>query len=324
MTTMPKWVEEIGYGFCPGIKKTIENADYNLLSQVDEIRFRTNQPIGFVSAGRDFFLSSSGRMTLDAEDALCTSSEEIAEMVSRYCNQSLYAKEEELKNGYITIAGGYRIGVSGRVGTKGQRIESFLYFSGICIRILRQIMGCADAVMPYLWKMGEPKSTLIISAPMMGKTTLLRDIARQISDAAFSHKPQKVCIVDERSEIAGCVYGVPQMEVGKRTDVLDGCPKAQGMMMALRALSPNVLMTDELGGEEDAKSVLNAMYAGVKVIASVHGFGMEDVKGRNDIQGLIQSGAFERYVVLKGKPGQVEGIYDAAQRMLYGGGQKKW
>ena len=321
MTSTPKWVGEIGYGLCPEVQHAISKADMDFLNRVDEIRFRAGNPVGFISANQDYFLTREGIKTREEKIAIRTTQEEIAQTMNRFCNQSLYAREEELKNGYITISGGYRIGVSGRVHTKEQRIESFLYFSGICIRILREIKGCADTVMPYLFQDGTLQSTLIISAPMMGKTTLLRDIARQISDGGYSSTLQKVCIVDERSEIAGSVYGVAQLQVGKRTDILDGCPKAQGMMMALRSLSPSVLLTDELGGEEDAKSVFNAMYAGVKVIASVHGFGLEDIQGRNDIQHLVQSGAFKRYVVLRGKPGRVDGIYDADKRPLFLGGR---
>ena len=151
----------------------------------------------------------------------------------------------------------------------------------------------------------------------MGKTTLLRDIARQISNGLFGKKGRKVCVVDERSELAGCVCGVPQLDVGTRTDVLDACPKARGMAMALRSLSPHVLVTDELGDDADARAVLQACYAGVKVIASVHGNDVEDIRRREGMSMLMEEGAFERMVVLGGSPGRVLSVSDGMQRRLW-------
>ncbi|MDP3486426.1 MAG: ATPase, T2SS/T4P/T4SS family, partial [Bacillota bacterium] len=147
--------------------------------------------------------------------------------------------------------------------------------------------------------------TLVISPPQAGKTTLLRDIARQLSD-----KGQRVCIVDERSEIAGCYNGCPQLDVGLRTDVMDGCPKAEGMLMALRALSPDVIITDEIGRAEDAAAIEEALNSGVRVIASAHGSTYEEVAARPNLSTLLQRGLFQRVVILSNRrgPGTIEYI----------------
>ena len=152
---------------------------------------------------------------------------------------------------------------------------------------------------------------------MMGKTTVLRDIARQLSNGVFGAQGKRVCIIDERAEIAGAVNGVAQLDVGLRTDVLDACPKAKGMMMALRSLSPEVLITDELGSEEDAAAVLEAAFAGVKVIASAHGQDQKDVWNRKGLAVLLEERAFARILILGGQAGQLLKVLDEQGRTLW-------
>ena len=137
-------------------------------------------------------------------------------MLQRACEHSLYAYENELRQGFLTVRGGYRIGLSGQVHARDGEILSIPYCSGLCVRLMRQHVGCADGLIPWITSGGKAYSTLIVSPPMMGKTTMLRDIARQISNGVFGMRGQKVCIVDERSEIGGGICGVSQLDVGAK------------------------------------------------------------------------------------------------------------
>jgi stage III sporulation protein AA len=285
--------------------------------RIDELRLRANKPAMVQAGSEGHYLYADGRLAQLPNHSLIISSADISMMLERACEHSLYAYEKEIRSGYLTVSGGYRIGLSGQVRTQNGEIAAIPYCSGLCFRLMRQITGCADSLMPLITNASGALSTLIVSPPMMGKTTMLRDIARQLSDGVFGKKGQKVCIVDERSELGGCVLGVAQMDVGLRTDVLDGCPKAKGMSMALRTLSPEVIVTDELGSEPDALAVLEACYAGVKVIASVHGNCGEDLARRTGMALLLSRQAFERIVVLGGRPGNVRAVTDGRHNAIW-------
>jgi len=273
------------------------------LYQLDclEIRVRTGKPVQIVQAGKEVMLP------------LIASSQDIQHLVSAFSGSSLYAFEEELRQGFITLPGGHRVGFAGKamLDEKGH-IRGLKHISTICLRVAKSVKGCADK----LWRdlldaKGCPYHTLVISPPQAGKTTLLRDMARQLSDRGL-----RVCIVDERSEIAGCYNGSPQLDVGLRTDVLDGCPKAQGMLMALRALSPEVIVTDEVGRSDDAAAIEEALNSGVRVIASAHGSSYEEVAARPNLSNILERGLFQRIVILSNRrgPGTMEyigGVFSA-------------
>ncbi|MBE5780590.1 MAG: stage III sporulation protein AA [Clostridiales bacterium] len=303
------------------LSEVFSRCENRVISQITEIRLRANKPVMVTLSGGDLFLLKDGTFSTVPRGAYLTGPDEVERLFSTLSSHSLYAHEEELKEGYLTLPHGHRVGFAGRFVAEEGRIRSFAGCASINIRLAKQIKGCADGVMPYLTRDGRVLSTLIISPPMLGKTTLLRDMARQISDGIFGAGGKRVCIVDERCEIAACEKGVPQLDVGLRTDVLDGCPKSIGIMMALRTLSPQVLITDELGGKPDADAVLEAIHCGVKVIATVHGNHMEDVNKRGSIAKLMEEGAFSRYIVLSGRPGRIHGIYDEQFKPLKRGGQ---
>ncbi len=243
---------------------------YNL----QEIRFRVSRPVMLYYGDRTSYLCKAGGETNKKEHALLASSEDIARLVSAFCRSSVYAYQEEIKGGFITIRGGHRIGISGKAVLDGGRVSNIDYFSGVNIRIAREFPHSADNCMKHICSSDRIYNSIIISPPGVGKTTILRDCARQLS-LRF-----KVIIVDERSEIAACGKGVPQFDVGEQTDVLDGFPKPEGIIHALRSLSPDVIITDEIGTEADTAAVCELLKGGCKIITSMHGYSIDEAMAR--------------------------------------------
>jgi len=279
---------------------------------ITELRLRADKPMFIRITGQDYVLTGQGKATnAAAKHAYHPSAADITETIERISQYSFYAFETELCNGYITLPGGHRVGIAGQAVIENGVVRAWRHISSINFRVAHAILGCADGVLDRILKAKnqEPEKacihhTMIISPPGAGKTTLLRDIIRQISDSGLT-----VGLVDERSEVAGCFQGIPQNDVGLRTDVLDGCPKAEGMVMLLRAMAPNVIAVDELGGEQDAKAVEAVLTAGVKLLCTAHGNNLDDVKKNPALAGLVSRKIFERYIILT-TPGETPQILD--------------
>ncbi|MDU4960412.1 MAG: stage III sporulation protein AA [Sporomusaceae bacterium] len=273
--------------------------------QATEIRLRAAQPVLILLGGTDYMLLPDGRLSQTAAGALICSREDIGKAMQLISRNSLYAFEQELQAGFITVGGGHRIGIAGQAIVDNGRLKALKNISSLNIRLAREQKGAADAVFPHVVINGKVVSSLIISPPRCGKTTLLRDLIRQISSGSPAHgfNGVQVGLVDERSELAGCWDGVPTVDLGPRVDVLDGCPKAVGMIMLVRSMAPQVVATDELGGFEDVQAVREALHAGVAVITTVHGRDAADAAGRPHIGALIQESCFERLIVLSDRPG---------------------
>ena len=273
---------------------------------LEEIRIRAERPIQLCFSGGERLLSGAdGRAPVTAD--------ECAAMLRRFCGQSLYAWEEELRRGFLTLPGGYRVGLCGRVETDAGSIAAMTDVYAFSIRIAREVRGAAEPLMPYLCGIGgRMGSALIVSAPGCGKTTLLRDVARCCSYGLGGARTHRVAIADTRYEIAGSVRGVPQMDVGPRTDVLSGGTRAEVCRMLVANMSPDVLVTDELSSPGDARAVYDAACSGVAVVASAHASCGAELAHRRELMELLHARLFRR-IVLLGRSrgaGTVEAVLD--------------
>ena len=268
---------------------------------VREIRVR--------AGGRPRVLTACG----EAVCGVTLTQPQVEQTAEALCEHALYARAEEQRQGFVTLRGGHRMGLCGRVVTQGQSVRALRDISSLCLRVAGQWRGAADALTPHLRDgQGRVRSTLIVGLPGMGKTTMLRDACRRLSEQGV-----RMAVADERSEIAAMCDGVAQLDVGPNTDVLDGCGKEAGMRWLLRAMSPQALVTDELGGAADAQAVLDAARSGVSVLATLHGRELETALTRGMLYHLVQNRAFERYALLdEQEVGRVRAVCDGQLRPL--------
>jgi len=282
----------------PPIGETLRFLDQGLAETLREIRLRANRPVEWVTA--------PGTEALPPIPWI-PSNEDIAQIAQSFLDHSAYAHQEDVRLGYLTLRGGHRVGLCGRAKTEGGKMTGMGDIQSLCLRIARPVPGVADWLMPLLMPPNEPpRSTLLFSAPGLGKTTLLRDAARLLSD----RYGQRVGVVDERSEIAGCARGDAQMDVGQRTDVLDACPKAAGLMVLLRAMAPQWLAVDEIGWIEDAEALLESALCGVPVIATAHADSLNGLFARPVMRPLLDAQVFSQFVRL-GVNACANGLWDS-------------
>ncbi|MEG6615889.1 stage III sporulation protein AA [Peptococcaceae bacterium 1198_IL3148] len=283
------------------LRSAIQRLPEVLLNQLEEIRLRQGRPMMLGFHNQDCFLNHQGALTTNHEEGYLINEDDINRTTQLVSNSSIYALEEELKNGYITLPGGHRVGITGRVVSERGQVKTLKYLTGFNIRVSRQVLGAADKLIKHLISpKGNVYHTILVSPPRCGKTTMLRDIIRQLSNGipSVNFAGTTVGVVDERSEIAGCYRGVPQHDIGIRTDVLDACPKAAGMMMLLRSMSPQIIATDEIGRMEDVEALEELFNAGVKILTTVHGSTLEELNRRPALQQLMKMQVIERLVFL--------------------------
>lgn len=272
------------------IRGPVMDLPETILNNLEEIRIKAENDIRVLSKNQEIVVALKKNALVTRED--------LDTILNNLLNYSYYAYEEELAKGYITIEGGHRVGVCGRAVLDKGKVCLIKEISSLNIRRSREIIGVADRVIPHILDKnnGLLANTLIVSPPKCGKTTLLRDLVR-----VLSYKGYKIGLCDERSEIAGSYLGKPSYDLGPRTDVLDGCPKAEGMTMLIRAMSPDVVVTDEIGRTEDIAAIETAICAGVSILTTIHGKNYDDVIASN-IGPLVAKGVFSRLVFLTNDP----------------------
>lgn len=277
-----------------------------------ELRLRSGMPTVINYGGRYYYLTPKG-ISETCDNAIESSVDDIGLLVVRACEHSLYAANDRLLDGYITISGGIRIGVCGELVQDDGKNKTIKNFSSVNIRFPHEIQGCGHTAYAYI-NAAHIRSALIVSPPGCGKTTVLRDLCRSISNDGI----RNVLLVDERGEIASVCNGRPCLDVGKTTDIIYNATKKYAFRYAVRSMRPDVIVADELMSEEDAQAVLNAVSSGVAVIASVHAADVDELRAKTALEGLVKSKAISRYVVLSDRngPGTYDGIFDAELRCI--------
>ena len=301
---------EILTNFNPFIRTALIKIPDKIKNNIQEICIRINSSIIIFTQNKSYFVGKNGEITPEDPKSLLISQNDIIETMKILCNFSIYSYQNQIKEGFITLKGGHRVGISGTAVINNNEIINISDISSINFRISREVLGCSDRIFD---KFGlNIGGTLIIGPPSSGKTTILRDMARRLSTSFEADKLIKVSIIDERREIAASYQGIPQRDIGF-SDVLSGFPKAEGIIRAIRTLSPKIIICDEIGGVEDAEAIKKSLNSGVGIIASIHAKSTDEMANSFRIKNILSSGAIKRAVLLDSNPGKIKGMFEVSK-----------
>ena len=267
------------------------NVQINEITKLQEIRIRANRKT---------------ILKYDNEEIITNylpTQKEITIMVQRFCDNSIYSYQSQICNGFITLYGGHRVGITGNIAMNNGKISNVNYISSLNIRIAKEIIGASNNIIDQVIENGQINNTLIVSSPGCGKTTILRDLIRNISNHGFT-----VSLIDERGEISAMYKGVPQNDVGLRTDVMENVNKSLGMKIAVRTMAPQVITADEIGTEEDIEAINYGICSGVKGIFTAHAGNINELRNNQSLNKLYEQKLFKKLIFLE-KMGKVKNIY---------------
>lgn len=314
LKTVPTINEKLSLWMGDNLRSILNQVDNHIFNGIEEIRIRVSCPLLLIGNDQEYFINEKGKRVKPGE-AYYVEREDILQTIERMTQSSLYASEEEMKQGYLTLPGGHRVGITGEALIKDGEVKTLKHISALNVRIAREMKGKAKQVLPRLLREdGSLYHTLILSPPRAGKTTLLRDMIRTLSDGDLEMglKGQTVGVVDERGELAGMWQGNPTYQLGIRTDILDNCPKRIGINMLVRAMSPRIIAMDELGHSDDVEAVMDAIRTGVSILSTAHAAHLDEAYERPILRSLFQNKVFNRVVILSRRqgPATIESIVD--------------
>ena len=271
------------------IRQALEEIEFE---KVEEIRIRN---------GRNIRLKySTNEKNLD----VIVSTEDILRILQAICDNSIYSYQNKIAEGFVTIKGGHRVGICGTAVIENEKVINISHIFSLNFRIAKEVKGCSKELKKIVYENGEIFNTIILSPPGKGKTTILRDLIRELS------KEKNIGIVDERNEICSMYNGVPQKDIGEKVDILENVSKNIGLKMLVRTMAPEIVVADEIGTEDDIKAIHYAISSGVKGIFTAHGNNIEEVKQNPILNKLFEQNLIQKIVFLDEKErGRIKDVY---------------
>lgn len=268
----------------------INNKTLKIEEKIEEIRIRINRPIILKLRNQDICIN------------YIVTEKDIMQTLEKLCENSLYAYKKQIAEGYITVKGGHRVGITGTGVVEEEKIINLKYISSLNFRIAREVKGCSKNILKEIINQKDNTiyNTIIVAPPGKGKTTMLRDVVRNISNGIqeLSFTGKNCGLIDERGEIAACYRGIPQKDVGIRTDIIENVSKEKGIMMLIRSMAPEVIACDEIGSSQDVQAIEKAVISGVKGIFTMHGKSIDDMRNNREISKLLEKNILEKIIFI--------------------------